>query len=119
MKPPLRSQLIKCTQMYTPPAQPPGDDLQPELFPAVWLTADPLASIIQTAPMGVGRLQAQRESTGLIVDFYCQIANLIQCALTNHPAQDLFTQLLTRLHPDVIPSWMMQRLIEVITTGQP
>lgn len=91
----------------------------PELFPQTWLSTDPVASIIGTAPTGVALFQAVRNEAGLIVDFTYLFANSMQKALTGHPAEDLMNQPLTVLAPDVLQSGMLDRLAAVINTGQP
>ena len=76
--------------MHSFPQETPGD--QAELFPLAWLTAEPMRTIIASAPTGVALLKAVRNELGEIIDFHYGIANPIQRALAKHPEEDLLSQ---------------------------
>ncbi|MEZ0542104.1 hypothetical protein [Fibrella arboris] len=92
---------------------------QAALFSQTWLATDPIATIIGTAPTGVALLKAVRNDAHRISDFIYLFANSMQKALTGHPEEDLLSQPLTILAPDVIQSGMFDRLTHVVYTGQP
>jgi hypothetical protein len=99
--------------------QQPADQSESELFPQSWLATEPLSSIIDTAAAGVALLGAVRNETGQVTDFTYLMANSMQRALTGHPEEDLLSQPLTVLAADVVESGMLDRLVQVIDTGQP
>jgi len=90
-----------------------------EFFPPEWLNDEPLRTTIHTAPTGIALLKAVRNETGQITDFQYRMANLMQRALTNYPWEDLLRQPLTSLNPDIVGTGMLDRLIQVVDTGQP
>lgn len=104
--------------MHSSPQETPGD-AYPDPFPAAWFTTEPTHTIINTAPAGVALLRAVRSETGQITDFRYWMVNAMHRALAKHPAEDLLSLPLTSLIPDVIKMDMMNRLIEVVNTGQP
>ncbi|MBO0947824.1 PAS domain-containing protein [Fibrella forsythiae] len=99
--------------------QEPSGHSQSALFPQTWLVTDPIASVISTASTGVALLQAVRNDAGQITDFTYLLANSMQKALTGHPEEDILSQPLTVLAPDVVQSGMLERLIQVVDTKQP
>jgi hypothetical protein len=104
--------------MHSPQQAMPGN-APPELFTAIWLTTEPIRTRITTAPLGLALLQSLRNEGGHITDFAYQLVNPMLCALTNHLAEDLLSQPLTSLSPDVVNSGMLARLIQVVQTGKP
>ncbi|MVM32140.1 hypothetical protein GO755_18970 [Spirosoma sp. HMF4905] len=104
--------------MHSPLQAMPGNAPH-ELFPHTWLASEPIRTLINTAPLGLALLQSLRNETGQITDFSYQLVNPMLCALTNHPPEDLLSQPLTVLSPDVIKTGMLDRLIQVVNTGKP
>lgn len=90
-----------------------------DLFSPAWLTSDPISRVLNSAPMGVARLESVRNESEAIVDFTYHLANPIQRALTQHAEWDLVGHSLIVLNPDVVKMGMLERLIHVATTGQP
>ncbi|MBO0936015.1 PAS domain-containing protein [Fibrella sp. HMF5335] len=93
---------------------------EPELFPYMWLTSRRVWDVINAAPVGISLLQALRsDDADLIDDFQYVFVNPVQEAMIKLLADDIVGQPLTMISPDVTTAGVLDRLRQVVETGQP